>query len=681
VARARWTAILLTLVLSASLFALPALGAPKASDLGGGAQKAGKAGGAPGHNKDQTSPDDQSPGDEEEAEPSPSPQPSASPSAPPKGPTGTEGQGPGDRGSRSQDEVDSAEAVLLTTSISALPSTILVGEASQVVAHVANTGDSTASNLTVDISVPSQLDITDAGPEPFESVSGGDTIRFHLGSLPAGESAEAWLDLEGAHQTSPSGATVAATATSGEIVSSASARIVVGGSTGNENLALTTSSNRLLVQLGQLVNYSITVTNVGDTTLHDVAVVDRLPAEIRYHSVAFTPVVDAVQVGESGGKQDIVWVKDSLRPGRSITVTWTGCAASLGDFAAFNSVTVKADEVRPVNGERTTYLGTAAVSSTSNPTFDPIVKARRIERTITKPVGGDGTQGSLLPITGLENPTPLVVALVLIALGGLVLWSRRWQEPSRKWTAIALALVLTASAACVDGDPNATATKPDAGQSENEPKKDKKKKEEVRGRRIQKNGNKNGNGNGNGDGGQTGAEPGGDPSSDPVAPSLPPATGPVVAAPVPTTPIPTEQVTVTRRVVTTVGLGDLPIDVLGARPSDNQMSYTWNEAAGKITRATSSVGFTKGATVELMTELGFGGDQIDVTVVVRNLSRNRRLAVNGNLIHDVSGSSGSIASFSAPVDTVLAPGGEVSARFTYLLPSGDYDATARFQPN
>jgi len=155
----------------------------------------------------------------------------------------------------------------------------------------------------------------------------------------------------------------------------------------------------------------------------------------------------------------------------------------------------------------------------------------------------------------------------------------------------------------------------------------------------------------------------------------------VVAAPVPTTPIPTEQVTVTRRVVTTVGLGDLPIDVLGARPSDNQMSYTWNEAAGKITRATSSVGFTKGATVELMTELGFGGDQIDVTVVVRNLSRNRRLAVNGNLIHDVSGSSGSIASFSAPVDTVLAPGGEVSARFTYLLPSGDYDATARFQPN
>ena len=668
-ARARWTAILLTLVLSASVFALPALGAPKASDLGGGAQKAGKSGDTPGHNKDQTSPDDQSPGDQAGAKPSPSPQPSASPSAPPKPPTGTGGQGSG-----SPDESAPPEAAQLSTSVSASPSTILVGETSHVVAQVTNTGDSTASSLTVEISVPSQLDIMDAGPEPFESVNGGDTVRFHLGSLPAGESAEAWLDLEGGHQTSPSGATVMATATSGELVSSGSAQIVVVGSTGNENLELTTSSNRLLVQLGELVNYSITVTNVGDTTLHDVIVVDRLPGEIRYHSVAYTPAVDAVQVGESGDEQDIVWVKNSLRPGRSITVRWTGRAASLGDFAAINSVTVKADEVRPINEERTTYLGTVAVSGTSNPPFDPIVKTRRIERTITQPV--EGAQGSLLPITGLEDPTPLVVALVLIALGGLALWSRRWREPSRKWTAIALAVVLTASAACVDNEPDATATKPDAGQSKNEPKKDKK-KQEVRGRRIQK----NGNGNGNGDGGQTGAEPGGDPSGDPVDPASPPVAPPVVAAPAPTTPVPTEEVTVTRRVVTTIGLGDLPIDVLGARPSDNQMSYTWNEAAGKITRATSSVVFTKGATVELMTELGFGGDQIDVTVVVRNLSRNRRLAVSGNLIHDVSGSSDSIASFSAPVDTVLAPGGETSARFTYLLPSGDYDVSARFQPN
>ncbi len=678
-ARARWLAILLSLVMSASAFALPALAAPKSSDPDGGAQKAGKSGDDPGHNKGEARSDDQSPGDEEEAEPSPSPQPSASPAAPSKGPTDDGGQGSGGQGSGSQDEAASAEAALLTTSVSASPATILVGETSYVVARVTNAGDSTATNLTVDIPIPSQLDIVDAGPEPFESLNGGDTVRFHLGSLPAGESAEVWLNLEGAHQTTPSGVTVTATATSGELVSSGSAQIVVVGSTGNESLSLTTSSNRLLVQLGELVNYSITVTNVGDTTLHDVVVVDRLPAEIRYHSVAYTPAVDAVQVGESGGEQDIVWVKDSLRPGRSITVTWTGRAASLGDFTAINSVTVKADEVRPVNEERTTYLGTVAVTRTNNPAFDPIVKARRIERTITQPVDGDGAQGSILPITGLDNQAPLVIALLLIAFGGLVLWSRRWREPSRKWTAITLAVVLAASAACVDSEPDATATKPDVGQSETEPKKDKK-KEEVRGRRIQKN-NRNGNENGNGDEGQTGAQPGDGPSGDPVDPSSPPVTPPVVAAPAPTTPVPTEQVTVTRRVLTTIGLAGLPIDALGARPSDNQLSYTWNEASGRITRATSSVAFTKGATVELMTELGFGGDQIDVTVVVRNLSRNRRLAISGNLIHDVSGSSGSIASFSAPVDTVLAPGGETSARFTYLLPSGDYDVMARFQPN
>ena len=111
------------------------------------------------------------------------------------------------------------------------------------------------------------------------------------------------------------------------------------------------------------------------------------------------------------------------------------------------------------------------------------------------------------------------------------------------------------------------------------------------------------------------------------------------------------------------------------------MSFTWEEAAHAIRSATSSRGFTKGATVELLTSLGAGGDQIVVIAAVRNLSRNRRLSVDGDLIHQVSGSSGSIASFSAPVDTVLAPGGETTARFTYLLPSGDYDVTARFQPN
>jgi hypothetical protein len=120
---------------------------------------------------------------------------------------------------------------------------------------------------------------------------------------------------------------------------------------------------------------------------------------------------------------------------------------------------------------------------------------------------------------------------------------------------------------------------------------------------------------------------------------------------------------------------------LGARQADNQMSFAWSEPARKIVSATSSRVFTKGATVELLTSLGAGGDQIDVTVVVRNLSRNRRLAIDGDVIHEVSGSSGSIASFSAPVDTVLAPNGETTARFTYLLPSGDYDVTARFQPN
>ena len=677
--------ILLTLVLSASGFALPALGAPKGADNGKGMGKSSEAraeseaSSAPSEQPTTPDTDDRSapPGDGTQ-QPSASPQPSGSTSVPSEEPTGS--------GSESGDGVPrtvGAQGAELSMSLTTSPSSILVGQTSHVIAEVTNTGDATASDLIVDVSVPSQLDIMDAGPEPFEPRDGGATVRFHLGSLPAGDSDEAWLDLEGAHPTTSSGATVSASAAAGDLLDSGSAQIVVVGSAGNEDLSLTTSTDRLLVQIGDFAHYSITVTNVGETTLHDVVIVDRLPSEIRYWSVDFAPEIDAVQVGQSGDKEDIVWVKNSLRPGRSVTVTWTGRASSLGDFAAVNSVTVEAEEADPVNQERTTYLGIAAVSSTSNPDFDPIVKARRIERTVTRPAGVGGTQGSVLPVTGLEDPRPVIVGLVLIALGGLVLWSKRWREPHKKWTAITLALVMTASTACVGNEPNdQTAQKSDADPSEDD-KKDKK-NDDVKGRRIERNNDNNDNDDGNGNG-PNGTEPGGTEgnTTDPSSPSVP-VTAPAipVAAPLPSTgPAPTEQVTVTRRVLTTIGLGDLAIDQLGARQADNQMSFSWSEPARQILQATSSRSFTKGATVELLTSLGAGGDQIDVTVMVRNLSNNRRLAVDGDLIHQVSGSSGSIASFSAPVDTVLAPGGETTARFTYLLPSGDYNVTARFQPN
>ena len=686
-ARGRFIVILLTLVLSASGFALPALGAPNAAGTG---NSAGKSTGAPDKSQASPAPDDQpntpDPDDqsetdaEEETQPSASPQPSGPPSVPSDEPAGS-----GESDSEDGDEVPGAAGALvaqLAMTVTTSPSSILVGQTSHVVAEVTNTGDATASDLIVDISVPSPLDIMDAGPEPFEPRDGGASVRFHLGSLPAGDSAEVWLDLEGARQTAASGATVSASATAGDLFDSGSAQIVVVGSTGNQDLTLTTSTDRLLVQIGDFAHYSITVTNVGETRLHDVVVVDRLPSEIRYWSVDFVPGIDAVQVGHSGGKEDIVWVKNSLRPGRSVTVTWTGRASSLGDFAAVNSVTVEAQEADPVNEERTTYLGTAAVSGTSNPDFVPIVKARRIERTVTRPAVG-GTQGSVLPVTGLEDPTPVIVGLVLIAIGGLLLLSKRWREPRKKWTAISLALVMTASAACAGSEPNdQTVRKSDSDQSQDDRKE---KKEDVKGRRIDRNNNDNngtGTGNGNGPAGPGSVGTGGGPV-DPSSPSVPvPAPAIPVAAPAPATgPAPTEQVTVTRRVLTTIGLGDLAIDELGARQADNKMTFTWNEAAHRITQAASKRVFTKGTKVELLTSLSTGGDEIDVTVVVRNLSRFRRLSVDGDLIHDVSGSSGSIASFAASVDKVLAPGGETTARFTYLLPSGDYDVTARFQPN
>jgi hypothetical protein len=116
----------------------------------------------------------------------------------------------------------------------------------------------------------------------------------------------------------------------------------------------------------------------------------------------------------------------------------------------------------------------------------------------------------------------------------------------------------------------------------------------------------------------------------------------------------------------------LPTQVIGSRAGDSTATFDWDEATRDITQATSSRTLAAGAPTELLTNLDFAQDAIGTEVVLRNLSETERIAVNGTLGLEVQTPTGTTRLTSDPVDVVLEPGGEVTADFSFLLPSGTY---------
>jgi hypothetical protein len=153
----------------------------------------------------------------------------------------------------------------------------------------------------------------------------------------------------------------------------------------------------------------------------------------------------------------------------------------------------------------------------------------------------------------------------------------------------------------------------------------------------------------------------------------------VVAAPA-TPPAPADSAPVRVVRVVTTELEDLPVETQESRAGDNTISFGWDEAAGGVTSASSGTRFVRGRGSELLTDLSSSADEIVNRLTLRNTLEATRLAVKGRLVHEVYSGGRLVARLrSEPIDVVLAPGGEVVARFSYLLPTGDYVVQAAFE--
>lgn len=412
--------------------------------------------------------------------------------------------------------------------------------------------------------------------------------------------------------------------------------------TAGRSLDLTVRASRVVARVGDEIDYTITVTNTGAAELVDVVVVDLVPPELDVVSVPLAEGVEAAQAGRSPRGEDVVWILEALPPRASVELSWTGIVSEAGDLEATNVVTATSGGSK-VRASTTTFL--AAATGVAAQGTAPEVMPKRIV-SVTRVLGTDAPSGAPLPVTALAIEWLLALGLAIVFAGMVLLILGRPPLMVGRGSAYALALLAVVYAATFITD---SSTIPQPRPSETI-------EDQVRGKRIFRD------------------------RVSPTAPPEPPEqrgrgadedAGPVAAG----REEPAEEVLV--RTVRTV---KVPVDAtpIPSGSGANVLQFSWDEPTRRILQATSSVGpIERIPSYELQTSLGMAGDALEATLVLRNLS-DELIAVRGVLSHDVRGDGVSLSLRSSRIDVILRPRGQVTATFSYVLPSGDYQAGANF---
>lgn len=604
--------------------------------------------------------------------PSPSPSSSASPAPSPSG-----------SGSSSVQPEPARESLALL--LSAEPETIEAGHETTLVGQVTNTGNTVAERASVEVVLPRELELVEAFPAPTSPDR--HLVTFELGSLDPGESSVVQITARGVDVVPAATVTATATAGAASATDSVDVMVVVTGAAGG--LRVTSRTEDVLTQVGSMARFVVTATNDGTEDLENVLIVDVAPAELEVVSVDIVDEVEAVQIGESRGRYDIVWNVGSLPAGASVELPWDGRVVSAGDLTAVNSVRGLLGQNETVRSTSRSYLADEGPRDVSNPPFEPIekkvVKFLHPDPVVVDPEQRATTEpGVVLPFTGSSLSRFLFAGIMFVVAGALVAGGARLAPAGSGKLVAAAAVAGLVLVACVS---NGDSVEGAGGATPRTFGTDDPRTEEprVKGERIVR-----------GEDGEptdapTDAPATAPPSATPAPPTAtpvaPPATSapPVVAAPTAppaaTAPPVTEPNLEPIRVVevVSIGLEDLPVQTLASRDGENTVSFGWEEGTG-ITAASSGTRFVRGAGAELLTDLTTDDGAIVNRLTLTNTHEAARLEVKGRLIHEVYSGGRLVARLrSAPIDEVLAPGGSVVARFSYLVPTGDYVVEARFE--
>jgi uncharacterized repeat protein (TIGR01451 family)/LPXTG-motif cell wall-anchored protein len=417
---------------------------------------------------------------------------------------------------------------------------------------------------------------------------------------------------------------------------------------------LTTSGDRLVAQVGDSIDYLVVVTNTSDAAISELSVRDLVPPEITVEGVPIIDEVSAVSLGYGPNGEDIVWTIDSLAPGASVELPWTGRAIAAGDFKAANRVQAVVRLRTQTQTIGLTYLGRSEGEVVRDAHHQTIKKQVIRTRAVTKMVPASSAAAEAfaapgtLPATG-SNPSGLLAIGALMIAAGVIL-----VRVPRAHVVAVLALGALVLGACVTDESSPSAAplhfkrvpigaEMRAGKVQ----------DRVLGLRFH---------NPDASDGAVTTPEGSTPGTTGAADQLVPIEIPVQVMEVVDAPLPLEEV--------------------ADKAGDNQVTYSWDADSGSITEATSTHLIVAGASIEVLLDIVLEDGAIHATARARNVSDDHRVHLTGNLLYDITSDGGPVAQFSSDdIDTVLEPGGEVSADFAHLLPTGTYFATAGFSAN
>lgn len=577
--------------------------------------------------------------DEPDPEPSspPSPTPSSSPGSPP----------------------NQGAAEVIDVSFSASPASIAVGETSTLAVTITNPSSTAAEDAEVLVDLPAHLELVSSEP----SASGSDVLRISLGHIGPGDTASATLVVAGVDSPQDDQPIRFAVAVDGETWHHELFVAVDAADPAGLDLA---QSSPLLLQVGDTGPFSATVSNHSESTLYEVAVITEIAPELDVVGVSPIEEADAIQLGSSSRGEDIVWIFDSLAPGQEVDLSWTARAVAPGDLEAGNVVEATLQGQPAASSRQDTYLGFVRGVRTERPVAPaPVVKERVVTRFVpvsTQVAASVG--GGLLPVTGWSPTFVGFGGALLIGLGIVLMWASQGAR-ARRLALVLLGSLLLVGTACVSdettrdpgADPQAveSASPEETTEQNNDDQQDQEDEDEVLGLRIDRSDRR-----------------GSQDDDPPAAPASASATSE------PVTEIVYEEVSEVVSVV--VPVAELPLESLGARDGDNDLSFTWTPGSNDL-QASSSRVVSRAATEEILVALSSEGDRLLATVTVANLADDRRLQMDGRLaLKVVAGDGRSAALVSDPIHVVLEPGASTSADLAFSLPSGRYLAKGAFLP-
>ena len=217
------------------------------------------------------------------------------------------------------------------------PASLGLRKTGEYTVAVTNSGDTTATNVTLTDDLPAGL--TFVSSTPAAASSDGATVTWSLGDIPPGESVSVTMTLTAANVGEQINT---ATAVSVEGISGQDTALtsVIPGS-----LQLAKSGPEQTIS-GDDLTYEITVTNDGAGALTNIVLTDILPEGLTY--VSSSP---EAAVGADG---TISWLIESLDAEATATVTLVATTGNPGEIV--NTSTVESDEGATATAQATTLV-------------------------------------------------------------------------------------------------------------------------------------------------------------------------------------------------------------------------------------------------------------------------------------------------------------------------------------